>query len=138
MSSTMNLMASRCLKTFLMRLVVIFMNVIFWIFVVKFVNIRRNFTTQWASIFQMSNAWSYKNLAWVKEPFKEPAGPATQKLSDVRSCSTLQLTFKLLSCNVVSKKNSSNYLKQLLKYSFHLKLQISANSYFKKIFNLKT
>ena len=52
-------------KTFLVRLVVILMDVVFWRYVKKCVNIWKISIIQWISMLQMS-----QNHAWVRDPFK--------------------------------------------------------------------
>lgn len=57
-------------KTFLMRFMVIFTNVIFWHFIMKCFNMWKICISQWTNIFWMTKAWCYKLLHKKKDPFQ--------------------------------------------------------------------
>lgn len=59
-STTRSLITSQYVRTVLIRLEVILMNIIFWSYIIKCVNIWKIYITQWTNIFQMINAWCYK------------------------------------------------------------------------------
>lgn len=58
------------LKTFLMRLVVILTNVIFWHCIIEYINIEQICIMQWTSIFQ-NDQCMLQYHAWVEHAFKK-------------------------------------------------------------------
>lgn len=97
-----------------MRLVIILMNMVFFIFIVKYVNIFKICITQWTDSFQMTNAYVTRFEVQDFNLIKY------EKFVDMFSDFTLQLTFKklLVKFGAISKKNIHNFLKRLIAYFF--------------------
>lgn len=127
---TLDLMASQHLKTFLMWSAVIFMNGIFWYYIIKCVNICNIYISQWTNIFQRP-VYDVTILCMVKRfiQSKKKNRLVTlmyRKFFCVQSPHWNQplRNYHKLSFGIVSMKNVQNYLKWLLIYSSLFQLHI--------------